>query len=166
MTFTDNSLPVCNVQEWKANSTMLSCDEWMRAQECSLWEASLNFEERILIIMIGCCRLYFCHDQCNSWKDLSILIQVMAWCLKAPSHYLNQYWPRSLMYHQVTIDNEWTHGWHTLEYKSITVCSGQEKRANSPVLLGGRWSTVGALHVWPRPEGQKQYVQPHCICPF
>ena len=28
-------------------------------------------------------------------RSRSILAQVMAWCLMAPSHYLNQYWPRS-----------------------------------------------------------------------
>ena len=28
--------------------------------------------------------------------DTSTLVQVMAWCHQATSHYLNQYWPRSL----------------------------------------------------------------------
>ena len=33
----------------------------------------------------------------NSIDDKSTLVQIMAWCHQAPSHYLNQYWPISLM---------------------------------------------------------------------
>ena len=29
-------------------------------------------------------------------EDKSILVQVMAWCCEAPSHYLSQCWPRSI----------------------------------------------------------------------
>ena len=32
----------------------------------------------------------------DSADDKSTLVQVMAWCHQAPSHYLNQCWPRSL----------------------------------------------------------------------
>ena len=39
-------------------------------------------------------------------KDLtggySTLVHVMAWCRQAPSHYLSQYWPRSLWPHGLT----------------------------------------------------------------
>ena len=34
--------------------------------------------------------------------DQSTLVQVMAWCHQAPSHYLGQCWPRSLMPYGVT----------------------------------------------------------------
>ena len=34
--------------------------------------------------------------------DKSTLVQVMAWCHQATSHYLNQCWPRSLMSYGVT----------------------------------------------------------------
>ena len=34
--------------------------------------------------------------------DKSIWVQVMAWCRQAPSHYLNQCWPRSLPPYGVT----------------------------------------------------------------
>ena len=34
--------------------------------------------------------------------DKSTLVQVMAWCLTAPSHYLSQCWPRSLSPYDVT----------------------------------------------------------------
>ena len=33
----------------------------------------------------------------DSTVDKSTLVQVMAWCLQAPSHYLKQCWPRSLL---------------------------------------------------------------------
>ena len=32
----------------------------------------------------------------DSTDDQSTLVQVIAWCRQATSHYLNQYWPRSL----------------------------------------------------------------------
>ena len=35
-------------------------------------------------------------------EDISILVQVMAWCHQATSHYLSQYWPRSLSPYDVT----------------------------------------------------------------
>ena len=34
--------------------------------------------------------------------DKSTLVQVMAWCLTAPSHYLSQCWPRSMSPYSVT----------------------------------------------------------------
>ena len=46
--------------------------------------------------------------------DKSILVQVMGWCRKATSHYLNQCWPRSLPPYGVSRP-QWTlklgHGW-------------------------------------------------------
>ena len=38
----------------------------------------------------------------NSIDDKSTLVQVMAWCLMAPSHYLNQCWPSSLLSYGIT----------------------------------------------------------------
>ena len=37
----------------------------------------------------------------NPIDDKSTLVQMMAWCLQAPSHYLSQCWPRSLLTHSV-----------------------------------------------------------------
>ena len=34
--------------------------------------------------------------------DKSTLVQIMAWCRQATSHYLNQYWPRSMSSYGVT----------------------------------------------------------------
>ena len=43
---------------------------------------------------------YECHWTSND--DQSTLVQVMAWCRQAPSHYLSQWWPRSLLPYGVT----------------------------------------------------------------
>ena len=45
--------------------------------------------------------LWWC-PQMNATDDKSTLVQVMAWCRQAPSHYLNQCWPRSPMPYGVT----------------------------------------------------------------
>ena len=38
----------------------------------------------------------------NPTEDMSILVQVMAWCRQATSHYLSECWPRSLSPYGVT----------------------------------------------------------------
>ena len=38
----------------------------------------------------------------NTFDDESTLVQVMAWCRQATSHYLNQCWPRSILPYGVT----------------------------------------------------------------
>ena len=38
----------------------------------------------------------------NIVNDKSTLVQVMAWCRQATSHYLNQCWPRSMWPHGIT----------------------------------------------------------------
>ena len=42
--------------------------------------------------------------------DKSTLVQVMAWCRQATSHYLNQYWPRSPTPYGVTRP-QWVNTW-------------------------------------------------------
>ena len=69
--------------------------------------------------------------------DKSTLVQVMAWCRQATSHYLSQCWPRSLSPCGVTKPQwanlqwlsgmlvKWKHWWKVLSgsyYLSITVC--------------------------------------------
>ena len=46
----------------------------------------------------------------NLSDDKSILVQVMAWCRQATSHYLNQCWPRSLPSYGVT-KPQWVKGY-------------------------------------------------------
>ena len=45
----------------------------------------------------------------KTFDDKSTLIQVMAWCHQAPSHYLNQCWPKSLMPNGMTQYNALIH---------------------------------------------------------
>ena len=46
----------------------------------------------------------------NFANEKSTLVQVMAWCRQAPSHYLSQCWPRSMLPYDVTIGHrELTH---------------------------------------------------------
>ena len=39
--------------------------------------------------------------------DKSTLVQVMAWCHQAPSHYLSQCWPRSVWLYGITMLTHW-----------------------------------------------------------
>ena len=79
----------------------------------------------------------------NNYDDKSTLVQVMAWCLMASSHYLSQCWPSSMLPYDATrpwwvnskdvnfsplavelhlfsikpwICNHFTHGWMLLRY--------------------------------------------------
>ena len=38
----------------------------------------------------------------NTFKDKSMLVQLMAWCRQATSHYLSQCWPRSVSPYAIT----------------------------------------------------------------
>ena len=66
-----------------------------------------NFKSVIfnLILLIGILRSS--NDNALRWMpqdftdDKSILVQVMAWCRQATSHYLSQCWPRSMSPHGV-----------------------------------------------------------------
>ena len=68
------------------------------------WMIKWNFRLAILklILLIGGCGISCEFTFRGITQDLtdkkSTLVQVMAWCRQAPSHYLNQCWPRSL-YH-------------------------------------------------------------------
>ena len=56
--------------------------------------------------------------------DQSTLVQVMAWCCQATSHYLSQCWPRSLSPYSVTIP-QWVNSlWHKdIRVSSYKKCS-------------------------------------------
>ena len=59
-----------------------------------------------LILMIGgwgiFCKMTLKLMSMGLTDDKSTLVQVMAWCLTAPSHYLNQCWPRSMSPYGIT----------------------------------------------------------------
>ena len=67
----------------------------LRRSECDSKNGIFN-----LVLLIGIFRFF--HDNTTRWMpqdlsdDKSTLVQVMAWCRQATSHYLSQCWPRSL----------------------------------------------------------------------
>ena len=50
--------------------------------------------------------------------DRSTLVQVMAWCRQATSHYLSQCWPRSMSPYDVTRP-QWLHQFWSISYMCI-----------------------------------------------
>ena len=67
-----------------------------------------NFDKSVLkLILVTAALGIFCETTLR-WMSLdltddkSILVQVMAWCHQATSHYLSQRWPRSLTPYDVT----------------------------------------------------------------
>ena len=55
----------------------------------------------------------------NSFDDKSILVQVMAWCHQATSHYLSQCWPRSMLPYGIARP-QWVNLTQTIFY---TICT-------------------------------------------
>ena len=61
------------------------------------------FKEILVIDAWGIsCKIALIWMSLDFTDDQSTLVQVMAWCCQAPSHYLSQYWPRSLSPYGVT----------------------------------------------------------------
>ena len=54
--------------------------------------------------------------------DKSTLVQVMAWCRQATSHYLSQCWPRSLSPYGVTRP-QWVNGVSPIQHRATTWCN-------------------------------------------
>ena len=59
--------------------------------------------------------------------DKSTLVQVMAWCRQATSHYLSQCWPRSLTPYGVT-RSQWVNVFH---HHLLAICRGHPKWVGS-----------------------------------
>ena len=70
----------------------------------------------------------------SSYK--STLLQVMAWCLTAPSHYLNQCWLSSMILYGVTGANE---------------------------LNPKRWPIISPILLSPEDNGSTDYIQTHIL---
>ena len=71
--------------------------------------------------------------------DKSTLVQVMAWCLQATSHYLRQCWLRSMWSNGVTrpqwVNQFSSNSWHgTLIYIYICILSRKELNVSNNVL--------------------------------
>ena len=50
----------------------------------------------------SCCEIALKRMSLDLTDDKSTLVQIMAWCSQATSHYLNQCWPRCLLLYGVT----------------------------------------------------------------
>ena len=112
------------LRQRSGHSTMffLTCrtHTWVDFNSLSPWRSACNFENAIfnLVLLVGIFGFY--HNALR-WilsdltDDKSTLVQVMAWCLQATSHYLSQCWPRSLSPHgvsrQQSINSIFLH-WH------------------------------------------------------
>ena len=79
----------CLIESWLLNSAAAGKFEW-------------NFRQILVIDGWGIsCEIALLWMSLN-FTDESTLVQVMAWCRQASSHYLSQCWPRSLSPYVVT----------------------------------------------------------------
>ena len=114
------------------------------------------------------CEIPLSRMSLNLNDDKSALVQVMAWCHQATSHYLNQCWPRSMSPYGVTrpqwvneismsliviyctlgiiLFSVWKHGSRGSAYP----CSGQENThwGAVPGLWGKYRQTSNISHTW------------------
>ena len=75
----------------------------------------------------------------NLLNEKSTLVQVMAWCHQATSHYLRQFWLRSMSQLGVTCHNGLTHYWWMFsKYKTIFVLP----------IIPGYWNGSGNSNPW------------------
>ena len=85
-------------------SLLLRCDGWTATKELTHWPLG-NFEwnfrhvifQQILVIDGSgvSCEIALIWMSLDFTDDQSTLVQVMAWCPQATSHYLSKCWPRS-----------------------------------------------------------------------
>ena len=57
---------------------------------------------KLILVINGCFFLWNCAKMNATDNNKPTLIQVMAWCLQATSHYLRQCWPRSMSLYGIT----------------------------------------------------------------
>ena len=95
--------------------------QWVNSS-CSLAPGKFEWNFRYLILQIIsvidgwgiCCELALRWMSLDLTDDKSTLVQVMAWCRQATSHYLSQCWRRSLSPYGVTrpqwVNQRWSVG--------------------------------------------------------
>ena len=101
--------------------------------------------------------------------DKSALLQVMAWCFKAQSHYLIQRWPRSMSLYGVTRP-QWVNlaaELHAHIYSPINeLCWGLvnlfAKLHVHIFMFTNQWIVLGP-HYWSVPLGQLSHYRGFCI---
>ena len=84
--------------------------------------------------------------------DKSTLVQVMAWCRQATSHYLSQCWPRSLTPYGVTRP-QWVKWWHydmlsTLLAQLDCLFNSLFRLTSSKYENQYYWPFVSGIHWW------------------
>ena len=108
-----------SIRCWIGNNT--NCDHWWPSawtHRCVTWWNKINslapgrFQQnlrktifKLILVIDGCdisSEIALRWTSLDLSDDKSILVQVMAWCHQATSHYLNQCWPRSLPPYGVT----------------------------------------------------------------
>ena len=88
--------PAIYQSQWqKVNS--LACGRF----GCHFKSVIIGFISRIDIVSISC-EITLMLMSPDLTDDFSALVQVMAWCHQAPSHYLNQCWPISRTPYAIT----------------------------------------------------------------
>ena len=78
------------------------------------------------------------------FDDKSTLVEVMAWCLMAPSHYLNRCWSSSIMPYDVII-GQWVNPLNILRKPLFIIyrflCFRQQKQIYLLILVGNEMQT-------------------------
>ena len=118
---------------WKLNTQLhqgFSFDGWFIATEKVLTHWSLGDFNKILKIIVN---LILVTDDISSdialrWitldlcDDKSTLVQVMAWCRQASSHYLNPCWPRSQWVNSSPPSAAYMHQWNGSALVQVMAC--------------------------------------------
>ena len=85
------------------NAPLHSLTHWFLLGDKAIHLNASFFELIIRNSSLGtCCEIDLMSMPKSLTADLSILVQVMAWCRQATSHCLSQYWPRSVSPYGVT----------------------------------------------------------------
>ena len=74
------------------------------------------------------CKTLWRSDAIWQYRSESTLVQVMAWCLTTPSHYLNQYWWASLIWSRL-VTYIWMNRLHDTEC-AFSVSIGKRPQVN------------------------------------
>ena len=80
--------------------------------------------------------------------DKLTLIMVMAWCVVAPSHYLSQCWPRSMLWYAITRPQRIKDVVHPKTF--VFVLNSALVSANFTYIIQGHFTDTGAI-TWLHP---------------
>ena len=134
--------------------------EWSLRQLYSLapGKSGSDFKNALLklVLVIGTFRSFY--DNISRWMTgvKSTSVQVMAWCLTAPSHNLSQCWPRSMSPYGVTrpqcvslcVMNLFQETWNILAFKSFLNMVWKTMTCSSCTSDTMAADTPGRQHPW------------------